>query len=173
LHLTDEAIDAMVEKKASKRFFEDARINKRHLIKNLESDGLTYEDITTEVSAKMLEWLDEYQRTGKIKTDYGETDSTEEDNEIEIDLSTEEFETFHHRSPIVENLVPELPTDETVKTVIQAIIEALTVILGQPPIDCGQAIEIIEKQIDQLVDIRQVLIDLCNRAQQKQDKEAL
>jgi hypothetical protein len=181
LHLTDDAKDVLVAQKASKAFFEKARINKRKLITILESDGLIHEDITTEVSGKMLEWLGEYQRTGKIQTDYGETEPPEEgtENENQGDettddesgTSTEDFETFHHRSPIVENAVPELPTDETVRTAIQAVIEALAEILGQPSIDCEQAIEIISKQIDQLADVRQVLIDLCSRAQRNQDEE--
>ena len=138
-HLTDEAMDTLVAQNTGKAFFEKARINKRILIKGLESDGVTFEDITAEVSGKILEWLGEYQRTGKIKTDYGETEPNEQDNEVENQdnetaddgngVSTEDFETFHHRSPIDENEAPGLPTDETVKTEIQAIIEALSEIV--------------------------------------------
>jgi len=182
-YLTDEAMDALVAQKASKAFFEKARINKRILIKGLESDGVTFEDITTEVSRKMLEWLGEYQRTGKIQTDYGETDPPEEGTENEnqcdettIDESgdnTEEFEIFNHRSPIAENEAPEMPTDETVKTEIKAIIEALSEINDQSPIDCDQGIKIIKKQFDRLAMVPQMLIDIRNRAQQNQDKGAL
>ena len=104
-HLTDEAMDGSgCTKRPVKAFFEKAQINKRKLITILESDGLTHDDITTEVSGKMLEWLGEYRRTGKIQTDYGETEPTEEGNEAEdqgdettddeSDTSTEEFEIF-------------------------------------------------------------------------------
>ena len=46
LHLTDDAKDVLVAQKASKAFCEKARVNKRILIKHLESEGLTHEEIT-------------------------------------------------------------------------------------------------------------------------------
>jgi hypothetical protein len=122
----------------------------------------------------MLEWLDEYQRTGKIKTDYGETNPSEEGEEAsddENDINTEEFETFHHRSPIAENEAPELATDESVRTELQAIIEALSGIVGQSPLDCEQGLEIVDYQIGQLASVRDMLMDIRNRAQRNQDEE--
>jgi hypothetical protein len=180
-HLTDEAMYTFVAQNTGKAFFEKARINKRILIKGLESDGATFEDITAEVSRKMLEWLREYQRTGKIQTDYGETEPNEQDNEAEdqndetsddeSDISTQELETFHHRSPIDENEAPGLPTDETVKTEIRAIIEVLSEIVKQSPLECGEGIEIVGNLLERLAMVQQMIIDIRDRAQQNQDGE--
>jgi hypothetical protein len=182
-HLTDEAMDALVTQKASKAFFEKARINKRILIKHLESDGLTHEEITAEVSIKILEWLDEFERTRNIVTDYCETEPNEQDNEAEdqgdetsddeSDISTEEFKTFHHRSPIAENEAADLPTDETVKTEIRAIIEALSEVVEQSPLKCDEDIEIVGNLLGRLAMVQQMIIDIRDRAQRNQDKEAL
>ncbi len=181
-HLTDEAMDGLVTQNAVKAFFEKAQINKRKLITILEGDGLTHEEIAVEVSRKMFEWLGEYQQTDKIKTDYGETDPAEEGNEAEdqgdettVDenvVRTDEFESFHHRSPIAENEAPEMPTDETVKAEIQAIIDELSVLMIQSPLDCGQGIKIIGDQIEQLALIQQKIIDIRNRTGKNQIKEA-
>lgn len=182
-HLTDDAIDVLVAQKAGKAFFEKARVNKRRLIKDLESDGKAYEEITTEVSRKMLEWFAEYQETGDIRPELGESVQTEEDIEVvdqggettadAIVTSTGEVDTFHHRSPPTEIEAPELPTEESVKTEIQVIIEALNELMGQSPLDCEQGIEIIRDQINQLVLVQQRLIDIRSRAQQDQDKEVI
>jgi len=181
-HLTDEAMETLVAQKTGKAFFDKVRVNKRRLINMLESDAITSEDMVTEVSGKMLEWLDEYRRTGTINPDYGETDTTEEDNEAndqgnetindESGIRTEDFEPFVHESPNAENEAPELPTDETVKTEIQEIIEELAGIMDQSPTDCEQAIEIIREQIEKLAMVRQMLIDIRNLAQQNQNQEA-
>jgi hypothetical protein len=182
-HLTDETMDTFVAQNTGKAFFDKARINKRILIKGLESDGVAFEDITAEVSGKMLEWLGEYQRTGKIQTDYGETEPNEQDNEAEdqgdetsndeSDISTEEFKTFHHRSPIAENEAPGLPTDETVKTEIRASIEALLEVVEQSPLEYDKDIEIVDNLLERLAMVQQMIIDIRDRAQQNQDKEAL
>lgn len=182
LHLTDDAKDALVAQKASKAFCEKARVNKRILIKHLESEGLTHEDMKAEVSGKMLEWLDEYQRTGKIITDFGETEPPEEENETEdqgnqtiddeICISTEEFETFYRRALISENEDSELPTDDLVKTELQEIIKELSELMDQSPINCDQGIQTIDEQFPKLAKAMQMLIDIRNRAQQNQDEEA-
>jgi len=181
-HLNDEAMETFVAQNTGKAFFDKARINKRILIKGLESDGVTFVDITAEVSGKMLEWLGEYQRTGKIQTDYGETDPSEEGTENEnqgdetsddeSDISTEDFETFHHRSPIVENEAPELPTDETVKTEIRAFIEALSEVVEQSPLEYNKDIEIVDNLLGRLAMVQQMIIDIRDRAQRNQDEEA-
>lgn len=183
LHLTEDAKDVLVAQKASKAFCEKARANKRILIRHLESEGLTHEEITAAVSIKILEWLDEYERTRDIVTDYRETEPHEEDNEAEdqgdetsddeSDISTEEFKTFHHRSPIAENEASELPTDETVKTEIRAIIEALSEVVEQSPLKCDEDIEFVGNLLDRLAVVQQMIIDIRDRAQQNQDKEAL
>jgi len=176
-HLTNEAMDIMVAQKTGKAFFEKARVNKRTLIKNLESDGKTPEDITVVVSSKMLEWLAEYQETGDIKSDWGEPEQTEEDNVADDQgsetiadvslVSSVEVETFRHRSPVAEIEVPDWPTEEGVKTEIQTIINALSELVDQSPLDCDQGIEITRSQIGQLASVQQMLIDIRNRAQQE------
>ena len=178
-YLTNEAINTLVARKATKAFFEKARANKRRLINNLESDGITSEDMAAEVSGKMLEWLDEFRRTGAIEPYYGETEPFEEENEAndqgdeatddESGARTEDFEPFVHRSPIAENEAPELLTDEAVKIEIQAIIEELTGIVGQSPINYDQGIETINEQIEKLAMVPQMLADIRNRTQQNQE----
>jgi hypothetical protein len=127
----------------------------------------------------MLEWLTEYQRTGDIKSGLNEPEPPEElegqnadTTAVESVANAEEFETFHHRSPAAESDIPELPIDENVKTAIQAIIEALSGLVGQSPFDCDQNIEIVDNQIVQLAMVHQMLIDIRNRAENSQIKEA-
>jgi hypothetical protein len=180
--LTYEAKDTLVAQNTGKAFFEKVRVNKRTLIKNLESDGKTPEDITEEVSRKILEWLLEFQQTGEIKPDLGEPEQTEEDDETDDQgnetladvgvTSAREVETFRHRSPPAEIEIPDLPTEESVKTAIQGIIEALSGLMDQSPIACDQNIEIVGNQIGQLAIAHQMLIDIRNRAENSQIKEA-
>ena len=180
-HLTDDVLETLVASKTSKSFFEEARVNKRNLINHLESDELSQGDITVEVSGKILEWLAEYEQNGKIKPDFGEPDPPEEvedqNNDAtatydDIVTSAREVETFPHRSPTAEREVPELPTEESVKTAIQAIIEALSGLAGQSLLDYDQGIEIVMDQIRQLAIVQQMIIDIRDRSQQDQDKEA-
>ena len=128
-HLNDDLLETLVASKTGKAFFEEARVNKRTLIKNLTSDGLAQGDITAEVSSKIPEWLAEYQQTGKIKPDFGEPDPPEEVEDQDNDdataatyddslTSAREAETFNPQSPTIENDVPELPTEESVRTEI-------------------------------------------------------
>ena len=101
-----------------------------------------------------------------------ENEADDQGNETTDDESgtrTDDFETFNHRSPIAENEGPELPTDETVKAEIQAIIVALSGIVGQSPIDCDQGIETINEQIRKLAMVPQMLADIRDRTQQNQE----
>ena len=66
-----------------------------------------------------------------------------------------------------------MPTDEIVKIEIQAIIEALSGLIDQSPIDYDQGIEIVRSQVDKLANVWQMLIDIRERAQQNIDKEEL
>ena len=65
-----------------------------------------------------------------------------------------------------------LMDDENVKATIQAIIEALSGLVGQSPFDCDQGIEIVDGQIGQLAMVRQMLIDIRDRAENEKNKEA-
>jgi hypothetical protein len=180
-HLNDDVLETLVASNTGKAFFENVRVNKRTLINHLESDGLAQGDITAEVSGKIPEWLVEYQQTGKIKPDFDESDPPEEvedqnngatatyDDSL---TSAREVETFQHRPPAAEREVPELPTEEGVKTEIRAIIEALSGLMDQTPFDCAHGIEIVGGQIEQLALIKQKIIDIQNRTENIQIKEA-
>jgi hypothetical protein len=180
-HLNDDVLETLVASKTGKAFFENVRVNKRTLINHLESDGLAQGDITAEVSSKMLEWLKEYQQTGKIKPDFGEPDPPEEVEDQNNDpaatyddslISAREVETFCPQSPPIENVAPELPTEESVKTEIRTIIEALSELMNQSPLDCDHGIEIVGDQIEQLALIKQKIIDIRNRSENSQIKGA-
>jgi hypothetical protein len=180
-HLSDDVLETLVVSKTSKAFFEEGRVNKRTLINHLESDGLAQGDITAEVSSKMLEWLKEYQQTGKIKPDFGEPDPPEEVEDPNDDAaatyddsltSAREVEAFNPQCPTIENDAPELPTEESVKTEIRTIIEALSELMNQSPLDCDHGIEIVGGQIEQLALIKQKIIDIRNRTENNQIKEA-
>jgi len=180
-HLTDEAKDTFVAQKTGKAFFEETRVNKRTLINHLKSDSLAQGDITVEVSSKILEWLAEYQQTGKIKPDFGEPDPPEEVEDQNNDAtatyddsltSAREVETFNPQSPTIENDAPELPTEESVKAEIQAIIDELSELMDQSPLDYEKGIEIIDDQFDQLALVRQRIIDIRDRTENNQIKEA-
>lgn len=179
-HLSDDALETLVTANTGKAFFEKVRVNKRILIKNLESDGLASGDITTEVSIKMIEWLGEYQQTGEIRSDLNEPEPPEEvedqGSETTVDVSvarSEEIETFNHRSPPADSEVPELPNDQNVKATIQVIIEALSGLVDQSPLDYDQGIEIVDNQFGQLAMVRQMLIDIRDRAENDKNKEAV
>jgi hypothetical protein len=180
-HLNDDVLETLVASKTGKAFFENARVNKRTLINHLESDGLAQGDISAVVSSKMLEWLKEYQQTGKIKPDFGEPDPPEEVEDQNNDTaatyddsltSARGVETCNPQSPTIENDAPELPTEESIKTEIRAIIEALSGLADQTPFDCDQGIEIVGGQIEQLALIQQKITDIRDRAENNQIKEA-
>jgi len=127
----------------------------------------------------MLSWLEEYQSTGEMRTDFGETDSPEEaedkNSETNADISlisAGDIEVFNHRSPTIENDAPELLTEENVKTEIQVIIATFSGLIEQSPFNCDQVIEIVNDQLSRLAIVRQRLIDIRDRAQRNQDKEA-
>lgn len=177
-YITDEVMDTLVTQNTPKAFFEKARSNKRRLVTNLESDGLAQENIAMEVSNKMSEWFNEYQRTGEIKPYSEEPEAPEEseDQDIEVidgdgEVSPAEAEIFQHRSPIEENGAPESPTEETIKSEIKTTIEVLSEFIVQSPLDCNRGIEIVGGQIRQLAMVQQMLIDIRNRAENEENRE--
>ena len=176
-YLTDEAMDALVTQKASKAFFEKARINKRKLITILESDGLTHEEIAVEVSRKMFEWLEEYSLTGKIAGDNGENDDPEGDEQCISELpvvvnESPENESFHHQTNVDLGDSFRPSTEEDVKAEIQAIILSLTAIMEQSPIEIDDGINTLNDQITKLAMIPQMLMDIKNHIASENDKEA-
>jgi hypothetical protein len=170
-------MDALIAKKASKAFFENARVNKRILIKNMKSDEVEEREITSTVSNKMLEWLDEYSRTGKVISDYAENDDPEGDEQSISELplvvgGSPENETFHHQTIVDTSDSLRPPTEEDVKVEIQAIILSLTAIMEQSPIEIDDGINTLNDQITKLAMIPQMLMDIRNHISSESDKEA-
>ena len=82
-YLSEETMGEILASGAGKKFFEEAQRNKRILIKNMKSDERSEEEIAAETSEQMSFWLEEYQSTGEIKTDFGiEEEPESPDDEI-------------------------------------------------------------------------------------------
>jgi hypothetical protein len=172
-YLNNEAMDTLIAQNTGRAFFEKVQINKRKWINNLKSDGLDEESITNQISLKMLEWREEYQESGNIKTDHGET---EEEGDQTTESSSDNtptdengpgsahVNTFNHRSPPAESEAPVLPDIEDVKAELQEVAEALTGLVSQSPFNCDQVIEALGEQIGQLATARQMLTDIRDRA---------
>jgi hypothetical protein len=82
-YLHEETMGEILASGEGKKFFEEAQRNKRILIKNMKSDEKSEEKIAAETSKQMLSWLEEYQSTGEIKTDFGveeEPESPDDEN---------------------------------------------------------------------------------------------
>ncbi len=82
-YLHEETMGEILASGEGKKFFEEAQRNKRILIKNMKSDEKSEEEIAAETSKQMLSWLEEYQSTGEIKTDFGveeEPESPDDEN---------------------------------------------------------------------------------------------
>ena len=182
--LTNEIMEMLVAQNTGRAFFEKALVNKRFLIKNLESEGLDRVTITNRISTKILDWYKEYQDSGDIKTDFGETERSAETaataTEEEGDPTTaspsaststdadenrsEEGNTFNHKSPDPGNKTPVMPKIEDVTPLIQTAVESLSSIFDQTTVNYDQAIETIDEQIRQLATARQMLADIKNRS---------
>jgi hypothetical protein len=88
--LTDEAIQSLIEKDASKQFFEKAQVYKRILLRNLQQEGNTEPEISTAISEKILGWLDEYLLTRTIKSVFADSTVPSDQEEEQKKASTEE-----------------------------------------------------------------------------------
>jgi hypothetical protein len=63
--LNDETLTFLVEKEVDKDFFEVAQTNKRWMITNLQSQKVSDEEITLQISESMVEWFNEYTENRK------------------------------------------------------------------------------------------------------------
>jgi hypothetical protein len=176
-YLNNDAFNALIAADIGRQFFESCRVNKRLLIKNMESDGADEGQITAAVSTKMLDWLDEFSRTGKIVTDYGEDDGADGDTESveenngndgdeqsagDLPVEVEESSTneiFQHQTVVPEDDSLRSTTEEDVKAEIQAIILSLTAIADQSPIEIDSGIDTLNDLISKLAMISQMLMD--------------
>jgi hypothetical protein len=64
--LSDETLNFLASENTSKDFFEKAQAAKRMLITAMKGNRVSSEDITAEISRKMVNWYGEYNLTGKI-----------------------------------------------------------------------------------------------------------
>ena len=171
--ISNEAMDTMIAQNTGRAFFEKAQVNKRMWINNLESDGLDEGSISSRISLKMLEWHKEYQESGDIKPDFGETE-TEDSQTTEAsgdNTSTDENEpgsgqssSFNHRPPADNFDIPKFLEEDDVKAVMQIVADTIAGLVHESSFDCDQAIEIIDEQIKQLSLARQIVIDIRDRA---------
>jgi hypothetical protein len=176
-HLTDVAMNILVARNTGKAFFEKCRVNKRTLIKDMEGDGAEEGEITAAVSCKMLEWLDEFSRSGKIISDYGVNDGDEDDEQPSSDLPVVEDELsedkiFQHQTIVETGDSSDPPTEEDVKAEINAIILSLTTIMEQSPIEIDAGINTLNDQISKLAMIPQMLMDIKDHIASEIDEEA-
>ena len=64
--LNDESLNLLASENTPKEFFEKAQAAKRIQITVMKSNRTSDEDITAEISTRMLEWFKEYKATGKV-----------------------------------------------------------------------------------------------------------
>ena len=179
-HLNDQTFDALIETGAGKDYFEKAQINKRIWVKNLESENTDREDITRMISEKMLDWRREFSDTGKIETDFGAVEETDElENPDEVRPPVSPRSTNDHRPVIFrsrtssENAeIPAFPTTDVVKTEYRAHVEAVTNLLNQEPLNVDQAIRVTGDEIVRLAKTKQMLIDIRDRGEDQQGEAA-
>jgi hypothetical protein len=74
-HLDEPTLEMLVQERVTKDFFEKVTVNKRTLLKYLMHEGKNELEITAVISPRMMEWLAEYQRDGKIETVFPQTQS--------------------------------------------------------------------------------------------------
>ena len=179
-HLNDQAFDALIEARAGKDYFEKAQTNKRNWVKNFESENTDQEDIITMISGKMLDWHEEHCDTGKIETDFGcEEESGELENPDEV-RAVVRTRTANGQGPVIfrsrtssENTeIPAPQTEDGVKTEYRAIVEAVTNLLNQEPLNVDQAIQVTGDEVVRLAKTRQMLIDIRDRGENQQGEAA-
>jgi len=64
--LPDDNLEFLVEKKASRRFFEEVQRNKAKVIADLKQKKVKPDAILTQISEQMKEWYEEYEKIGEI-----------------------------------------------------------------------------------------------------------
>ncbi len=76
--LNDETLNFLASENTPKEFFEKAQINKRTEITAMKSSRASDEDITAQISRKMVAWYGEYKAMGKIKSVWNEKETDTE-----------------------------------------------------------------------------------------------
>ena len=178
-HLDDQLLEDLATAGTGKFFFEKAQINKRRWIGILEGDGKTPEEIAAKLSDKMREWLAEFQESGKIAPDFGETDPQEETGgagtetmppEEGNESGEEQAETFRDGTESESGEAPELPNEHDVRASLRDYIKTVSALLNHDHLDVERAIQIVEEQIGLLAGVRSQLVNIRGRAAGQNEK---
>ena len=121
-YLNPETLEALVDLKADKRFFEAAQKSKRVLIKNLRQEGHADEHVETQISGALLDLHREYTDTGRIKLRLGlaESDQAEQEDDGGAqnvncgDVSSRQMLSFSS-SPVMDSLQDQPQTVEQIR----------------------------------------------------------
>jgi hypothetical protein len=179
-HLNDQALHALIEAGVGKDYFEKVQSNKRIWVKNFESEKTAQDDIIMMISAKMLDWHEEYCDTGKIETDFGaaeEVDEAENPDEVRQPVESgnrngQRPEIFRPRNSQQTVAMPAPSNEEAIKAEIQTHIEAMTILVNAEQMNVEQAIQIIGDEVVRLAKTRQMLIDIRDRGEDQQGEAA-
>ena len=71
--LSNETLEFLVEKQTGRRFFEAVQKNKSNVVERLKQEGLNQEVILKEISRRMKEWYEEYEKTGEVESELNKT----------------------------------------------------------------------------------------------------
>jgi hypothetical protein len=86
--LSDETLEFLVEKQTGRKFSEEVQKNKSNVIERLKQKGLTQEEIFKEISARMREWYEEYEKTGEVESELNKPKlPPEETNKIPSEIA--------------------------------------------------------------------------------------
>lgn len=94
--LNQETLDLLASENAPKEFFEEAQPSKRIELKTLNSRRASNDEITIQISRKMVDWYGEYKATGKINPPWNETETA-----IETGFEKKRIFTGSSRNPRV------------------------------------------------------------------------
>jgi hypothetical protein len=87
--LSDETLNFLASQNTVKEFFEKAQAAKRTLITAMKGNRVSDEDITAQISRKMVDWYGEYNLTGKITPVWIQSETDTETGSRRRRVSTE------------------------------------------------------------------------------------
>jgi hypothetical protein len=86
--LSDETLNFLASENTVKEFFEKAQAAKRTLITAMKGNRVSDEDITAQISRKMVDWHGEYNLTGKITPVWNSSETNTETGSERRSIST-------------------------------------------------------------------------------------
>jgi len=175
-YINEAAFDALIEADVGRIFFDKCRVAKRDLIKHMQSEEVQDSEITNTISERMLQWLNEFSRTGKVTSVLEEEDNDGPDEPPENELDEEpdempEEEIFEHQTGGDPSASPGPTAEEDVQNEIRTVVSALTAIAEQPSMEIDTNLETIDAQIQALARIRQMLLDIKNSLESGVEEE--